>query len=406
MIARRVAVLVVALLPCVAVAQEIPWQAERVMLRHDGVRAGRPVAGHLVRQGDELSANKVYTVLRADGGLLELGDNYGWVAQADVVKMAEAKAYFTARIKEEPKVAKWYGRRATATMSHKYGTNITYPIGPKGQDKPAALPADLSLDDLREAVRLDPDDVARRSVLSAAYAVCGQLDAAAEECEAILHLAPNDAQSYLSRGVLRAARKDATGAVSDLEKAVELDPTSLGARDALGMAYHLAGQPALVRTSLRLLAEMPATTASDHKRRANARGITGDTDGMFADLTEVVRLDPADVNTRRQRGSMLRERGEYRAALAEYRWIARHRPIDEDIERMEAFLLATCEDDALRDGRRAVELAERALALSGNAPDAYTLGTLAAAYAEVGDFAEAVATQKRAMKALEGQPNY
>ncbi len=403
MFAQRVAVVFVALLPCVAVAQEIPWQAERVMLRRDGVRAGRPVAGYLVRQGKELLADSLYTVLRADGGLLELGDNCGWVARVDVVRLRDAAAYFTARIKEEPTAAKWYGRRAVATMAHKYGTGLTIPLDTPGQ---AARPSDLPLDDLRQAVRLDPDNAERRAGLAAAYMVCGQLDTAAEECEAIIRLAPKDAESYVGRGCLRVARNDVKGALADFEKAVELDPSSLGARDALGMAYHAAGQMEKVKASLRRLAEMPATTSSDHKRRANARSITGDMDGMLADLAEVVRLDPADVETRRQRGGILRERGEYRAALADFRWIARLRPGDPDAVRREAFLLATCQDEALRDGRRAVELAKRAHAQGGGDPDIYTLGTLAAAHAEVGDFASAVAAQKRAIQSLEGKPNY
>jgi tetratricopeptide (TPR) repeat protein len=64
-----------------------------------------------------------------------------------------------------------------------------------------------------------------------------------------------------------------------------------------------------------------------------------------------------------------------------------------------AWLLATSPDPELRDGPRAVESAEKALAATKRRNVRY-LGTLAAAYAEAGDFGKAVSTQKEAMALL------
>jgi hypothetical protein len=55
-----------------------------------------------------------------------------------------------------------------------------------------------------------------------------------------------------------------------------------------------------------------------------------------------------------------------------------------------AWLLATCPDASVRNGARAVELAQQAERLSGG-QDPSMLGTLAAAYAEAGRFPEAIA---------------
>jgi tetratricopeptide (TPR) repeat protein len=69
-----------------------------------------------------------------------------------------------------------------------------------------------------------------------------------------------------------------------------------------------------------------------------------------------------------------------------------------------ARLLATCPQASLRNGNKAVELAQRANQLTGDG-NPVVLGTLAAAYAEAGRFPEAVATAERALQAAETQSN-
>lgn len=64
-----------------------------------------------------------------------------------------------------------------------------------------------------------------------------------------------------------------------------------------------------------------------------------------------------------------------------------------------AWDLATAPSADLRDGRRAVELAERALATNTNEPG--FLDTLAAAYAETGRYSDAVRSQKKGIEKLQ-----
>jgi tetratricopeptide (TPR) repeat protein len=69
-----------------------------------------------------------------------------------------------------------------------------------------------------------------------------------------------------------------------------------------------------------------------------------------------------------------------------------------------AWVFATCPEDSIRDGARAVELGEKALSISsGKISMIYRV--LAAAYAESGRFADAVETAKRGADLASRQGN-
>ena len=91
-------------------------------------------------------------------------------------------------------------------------------------------------------------------------------------------------------------------------------------------------------------------------------------------------------------------RGDYAAA-----W--RLQPDNPQLLNNYAWLLATCPDQRLRDAPRAVALARQACELAKYEKTVY-LGTLAAAQAGAGNFADAIATAGRACQLAEknGEP--
>jgi tetratricopeptide (TPR) repeat protein len=89
---------------------------------------------------------------------------------------------------------------------------------------------------------------------------------------------------------------------------------------------------------------------------------------------------------------------EYALALAFYDEAIALSPEGTTYFNNRAWLLATAPDDAVRDGVRAVADALKAIELSSEHP--IFVDTLAAAYAEAGDFAKAAETQARAIEVL------
>ena len=96
----------------------------------------------------------------------------------------------------------------------------------------------------------------------------------------------------------------------------------------------------------------------------------------------------------------LRER-DYQRALAAYDDLARVHPDYVEAHSEAAWIRATCPESQYRDGKLAVASATHACELT-SWRDANTLGILAAAYAEAGDFAEAVKFQQKVV-AMSGQ---
>jgi tetratricopeptide (TPR) repeat protein len=105
---------------------------------------------------------------------------------------------------------------------------------------------------------------------------------------------------------------------------------------------------------------------------------------------------PPDPDTRAPYWS---ERGNYGLAVAAYREVLKRDPDDASALNGLAWVLATCPDASLRDGKMAVELATRACELN-KWTGASFLDTLAAAYAETGDYTAAVRWQREAIAKL------
>jgi tetratricopeptide (TPR) repeat protein len=97
-------------------------------------------------------------------------------------------------------------------------------------------------------------------------------------------------------------------------------------------------------------------------------------------------------------------RGEANEALTHWKKSLEIQPENLNAQCNLAWILATSTDSAVRDGTKAVELAENVAQRAGH-PNPIVLRTLAAAYAENGRFSEAINTAQTALQLATSQGN-
>lgn len=119
------------------------------------------------------------------------------------------------------------------------------------------------------------------------------------------------------------------------------------------------------------------------------------------DCNAGLKIEPQFVDLAILRAEANRGLRNYTAGLRELDHVISIRPPRTSVMAMafngRAWLRATCPDAAFRDGRKAIDDAKRACSLT-NSQNASYLDTLAAAYAEAGDFDSAIKTEQQAIK--------
>ena len=260
----------------------------------------------------------------------------------------------------------------------------------------------------------------------AAYSDIGDLDGAIAQASQQIDQNPEDASYLFRRGRLFFAKGDYRHAIRDFTNILQTDPDNALALFQRGRAYyredgldsavadfsaylHLRPKsaPALIDLGAALVGQGQYDQAIDLETRAlqidpaapnalyallnrgQAYRLKGDDGKAIDDFTQALQFDPKRAATWIARADAREDKGLYALARADYKAAIKLDPAAFAAYDGLAWQLATCPDPKFRDGKIAVVAAERACEISHwNA--AGCLDTLAAAYAESGDFDNAV----------------
>ena len=205
---------------------------------------------------------------------------------------------------------------------------------------------------LHEAVRADPDNAMPRLSLAATLAKTGDSNGAIRQFREVIRLRPKNARAYYWLAVLAAKKGDNDEAISHFRQAVTCDPQEIDA--------HLGLAELAIRTGNNTLAVTHYALA--------------------------VEIDPRHVSARLGHVVALTKAGKHAEATDSIAKSRKILPGSMPLADAAARLWATCPDDRLRDGAKALKLAQALF----RAYRCIEYGeTVAMAFAETGNYDQA-----------------
>ena len=222
----------------------------------------------------------------------------------------------------------------------------------------------------RKAIEIKPDYAKARNNLGVALFEEGAKEEAIAQYHKVLEFKPDDAEARSNLGVALFEKGDRDEAIAQYRRALKIDPKYPQAEYNLG----------------------------------NALASEGQLDEAIAHFREALKIKPDYARAWSSLGLVFFQKGDIKEAIDAWEKGLEVKPDQPDVQNNLAWLLATALEATLRNGPKAVALAERANQLNGgsNAP---VLHTLAAAYAEMGRFGDARTTARRALDLAVAQKN-
>ncbi len=203
---------------------------------------------------------------------------------------------------------------------------------------------------------------------------------------------PANVSAFLNLGLLHAQSGEVDSARVAFEQAIQLDPTNSRAHHNLGLVFSSQGnRKAAMAEFEAALAADPANSAA-HLMLADLLWREKRCKSAIAHLAAYLNAEPGNVEARVMQAICHAELGEYAEARETVEAGYAAFPDRPELQDALVRILAASPDAEVRDGPRALQIAER---LARAAPRPEAMESLAMAYAEVGRFSEAIRLQEQ-----------
>jgi protein O-mannosyl-transferase len=191
----------------------------------------------------------------------------------------------------------------------------------------------------------------------------------------------------LNLGSALEEKNDFNGALEQYRHALELDPKQHEVYNNIGKLLAAQGRWTEAAPYCEKAVQLAPASPVAHYGLGVVRKQQGDLEAATREFSEAVRLDPDYAAPHFQWGQVLLRQGRGAGALSQLNEALRIQPDNFQMVLYASRVLSSDEDAAVRDGKRAMALAERAARLEANAA---ALDALGMACAENGRFEEAL----------------
>ena len=257
-----------------------------------------------------------------------------------------------------------------------------------------------AIEHYREVVRLSPNDSELRSNLAKALAQNGAPQEAIDQFRAALRIRPGNSDAAYSLGNMLLEQGNPDEAISYFRKAIVSDPKNIDAHYNLGIALSRKGELD------QAIAEFETTIRVQPQHAGAQNNLTlallqkGEVQGAIDHGRKALQIQPDNPELHNNLAVALLRDGQLAAAVAEWRETVRLHPDKVSVTITLAWILSTAPEPSIRDGTRALDLAQRASQTSGGR-NLLISRVLAAAYAENGRFPEAIQVVQEAEQRAE-----
>ena len=247
---------------------------------------------------------------------------------------------------------------------------------------------DKALADYDKAIELEPKNVVVWRFRCNYHVNRKQWNKALADCTKLIELEPKNEAGWRQRASYHANLKQWDQALADLGKAIEANPKSPFAWGTRGSYYAGLTQWDKALADYEKVIELNPKNQWGWRLRGSYYANLKEWDKAAADYSKSIELDPRYALMWRDRASFYVNLKQWDKALADYEKAIELEPNSPVAHERLAWLLATCADSKVRDPRRAIAAAKRAVNLSPN--DGSYQRTLAWAEYRAGNWQAAV----------------